>query len=172
MNISELGLFDFAQIQTQLGNKDKLDNSVKLESSQLFIQKIASFCDSEISKFKSETQKWSTKQHVFQYGQNLQRISESITDGIALTSDFENKDEQSERWKQVVSKFLELCVSFLENCKKHPDLLAESEIEEYRDIVADDFLQDLDRSNSQLFNLIWQDKQTSAQMREMMQAYR
>ncbi len=141
MNTNELGLFDFVEMQAKLRNKEQLENPFKIESSQLFIQKISSFCDDEISKFRSETQKWSIKQHVFQYGQNLQRIFESVTDAIALTSDFEDKSEQTKRWKQAVSKFLELCILFLENCKKYPDLLAGSEVEEYENIIADDFLQ-------------------------------
>ncbi len=167
-------IFDSLATNRLLGqkkaNQEKPNES--MEHSQSMILKIEQLCDELISEIKNGKTKLDSRQSINAYNETLQRLFEDITTNITLTSNFEDASQQADRWKITVQKFLKLYIAFLENCRQHPTLLAGSEIKEYEKIIADDFLQDLDRSNHVLYELILRDITTPKEIVAMMQDYR
>ncbi len=177
-----LTLLDELAIQVNFNNKvngQEIDAEKNMRFSNEMIDKITYSCTHLTMNLK-ELAIWSKRVDLVKFFDNLNRLRQGIVQLIALTRGQEDLMRQANRFKAPMQKFLTLYLLALEEVEKHKDTLdpilnipiaMESDIEEYKKVLEDDIMQDIDSTNHIILNLLKADPATHPKIKEILLNY-
>lgn len=168
-----------ANLDQKIANGGEIGVEENMQLSNEMIDKITRLCTQEALSLK-ELAVWNKRADVGHFFSNLNRLRQTLVRVIALTSGREDLAKQADRFKMVVQKFLTLYVLALEEIDKHKDALdpvaeipvaMESDIEEYKAVLEDDIMQDIDSTNHVILDLLKKDPETHPKIKEILEDY-